>query len=89
MRLVNSLVLKSVSFNCLFGSPALKSADILKCTLIDLYCKVQVEVVTLVNCMLSGVAKCCANFSMGPKGCNLLLWVTGTEPMRVAKLAMV
>ena len=68
MHLVNSLVLKSVSFNCVFGSPVLKSADILKCMLTDLCCKVQVEVVTLVNYMLSGAAKCCANFSMGPKG---------------------
>ena len=67
----------------------LKSADILKCMLTDVCCKVQVEVVTLVNCMLSGAAKCYTNFSMGPKGCNLLLWITGTEHIRVAKLAMI
>ena len=33
MRLVNSLVLKGASINCLFGSPVLKSADILECML--------------------------------------------------------
>ena len=35
MRLVDSLVLKGASFNCLFGSPVLKSADILECMLND------------------------------------------------------
>ena len=58
-------------------------------SLIDLFCKVQAEVVTVVNCMLSSAAKCYTDFCMGPKGCNLLLQVTGTEPMQVAKLVMV